>query len=126
MKQNMSLTTVIILIIIGLAAGMLGGVAGVGGGIIVIPALIFFLGMSQFQAQGTSLAMMIPPIGILAAYNYYQQGFINWKYALILAIFFFIGGWIGSKLILQVPQQIVKKGFALILLLVAIKMLFSK
>lgn len=122
----MSLTTVIILIIIGLAAGMLGGVAGVGGGIIVIPALIFFLGMSQFQAQGTSLAMMIPPIGILAAYNYYQQGFINWKYALILAIFFFIGGWIGSKLILQVPQQIVKKGFAVILLLVAIKMLFSK
>lgn len=122
----MNFTTIIILIIIGLSAGMLGGVAGVGGGVIVIPALIFFLGMSQFQAQGTSVAMMIPPIGILAAMNYFKQGYINWKYALILAIFFLIGGWIGSKIVLQIPQDIVKKGFAILLVLTAIQMFFSK
>ena len=112
--------------LIGLAAGMLSGVAGVGGGVIVIPALVFFVGMSQFEAQGTSLGMMIPPIGILAAYNYYRDGFINWKYALILALFFVVGGWIGSKIILQIPQNLVKKGFAVFLILVALKMLFSK
>jgi uncharacterized membrane protein YfcA len=122
----MNLTTLILLALIGLAAGMLSGVAGVGGGVIVIPALIFLLGMSQFEAQGTSLAMMIPPIGILAAWNYYKDGFINWKYALILAIFFVIGRWLGSKFILNIPQNIVKKGFAVFILLIALKMLFSK
>jgi uncharacterized membrane protein YfcA len=122
----MNLTTLILLALIGLAAGMLSGVAGVGGGVIVIPALIFLLGMSQFEAQGTSLAMMIPPIGILAAWNYYKDGFINWKYALILALFFVIGGWLGSKFILNIPQNIVKKGFAVFILLIALKMLFSK
>lgn len=122
----MNTYTIIILIIIGLAAGVLSGIAGVGGGVIVIPALIFFLGMTQFQAQGTSLAMMIPPIGLFAAINYYQQGFINWKYALILAIFFFIGGYLGSKIVLNIPQAMVKKGFAIFLLFIAIKMFFSK
>ncbi|MBN2747138.1 MAG: sulfite exporter TauE/SafE family protein [Bacteroidales bacterium] len=122
----MNTYTFFMLLLIGLSAGMLGGIAGVGGGIIVIPALIYLLGQSQFEAQGTSLAMMIPPIGILAAYNYYQKGYINWQYALVLAVFFFIGGWIGSKLILQVPQEIVKKMFAIILLFVAVKMLISK
>lgn len=122
----MNLTTLILLALIGLAAGILSGVAGVGGGVIVIPAMIFLLGMSQFEAQGTSLAMMIPPIGILAAWNYYKDGFINWKYALILALFFVIGGWLGSKFILNIPQNIVKKGFAVFILLIALKMLFSK
>jgi len=122
----MNFYTFILLALIGLLAGMLSGVAGVGGGVIVIPALIFFIGMSQFEAQGTSLAMMIPPIGALAAYNYYKDGFINWKYALILAIFFFVGGWLGSKIILQLPQNMVKKGFAIFLILIAAKMLFSK
>lgn len=122
----MNISTVIILIIIGLSAGILGGIAGVGGGVIVIPALIFFLGMSQFQAQGTSVAMMIPPIGLMAAYNYYQSGFINWKYALILAIFFVIGGYLGSKIVLQIPQATVKKGFAILLFITALQMFFTK
>ena len=124
--MKMTLTTLFILIVIGLAAGILGGVAGVGGGVIIIPALIFLLGMSQFEAQGTSLAMMIPPIGALAAMNYYKQGYINWKYAIILALFFFIGGYIGSKMALSIPQNIVKKGFAVFIILVGIKMLVSK
>ena len=124
--MKMTISTVIILIIIGLAAGILGGFAGVGGGVIIIPALIFFLGMSQFQAQGTSLAMMIPPIGILAALNYYKAGHINWTYAIILALFFFIGGYIGSKLVLTIPQNMVKKSFAIFIILVGVKMLFDK
>ena len=122
----MTLTSFLILLVIGLAAGILSGVAGVGGGVIVIPALIFALGMTQFEAQGTSLAMMIPPIGIMAAYNYYQDGYINWRYALVLAIFFVIGGYFGSKLVLQIPQGIVKKGFAVFIILIGIKMLMSK
>lgn len=122
----MNFTTVLILIIIGFSAGILGGVAGVGGGIIVIPALIFFLGMSQFEAQGTSLAMMIPPIGILAALNYWKQGNINWQFALILAGAFVVGGYFGSKLVLNIPQHIIKKSFAILLIFVAFKLLFSK
>lgn len=122
----MSITTIIILIIIGLAAGMLSGFAGVGGGVIIIPALIMLLGMSQFEAQGTSLAMMIPPIGIMAAFNYYKDGYINWKYAAVLAVFFVIGGYFGSKLALHISQSAVKKGFAIFIVLVGIKMFFGK
>ncbi len=122
----MSLLSFLILLAIGLAAGILSGIAGVGGGVIVIPALVFAMGMSQFEAQGTSLAMMIPPIGIMAAYNYYQDGYINWKYALVLAIFFVIGGYIGSKFILNIPQNLVRKGFAIFIIMVGIKMLIGK
>jgi uncharacterized membrane protein YfcA len=122
----MNITTILILALIGLAAGMLSGVAGVGGGVIIIPALVFFLGMSQFQAQGTSIAMMIPPIGIMAAINYWRDGYVNWKYALVLASFFVVGGWLGSKIILNLPQDMVKKGFGIFLIFVAIKMIFSK
>ncbi len=122
----MNLYTFMLLAIIGLIAGMLSGVAGIGGGLIVIPALIFLLGMGQFEAQGTSLAMMIPPIGAMAAYSYYKEGYINWKYALIRAAFFVVGGRLGSKIILQIPQNIVKKGFAIFMIFVAVKMLFSK
>ena len=124
--NKMTLLTIIILIIIGIAAGMLSGIAGVGGGVIIIPALIFLLGMTQFEAQGTSLAMMIPPIGIMAAFNYYKDGYINWKYAAILAVFFLIGGYFGSKIALSIPQNIVKKSFAIFIILVGVKMLFGK
>jgi len=122
----MTLSTFLILLIIGLAAGILSGVAGVGGGVIVIPALVFALGMTQFEAQGTSLALMVPPIGIMAAYNYYQDGYVNWKYALILALFFVIGGYLGSKMVLNLPQGIIKKGFAVFIIIIGVKMLFGK
>jgi uncharacterized membrane protein YfcA len=122
----MSLYSIIILIIIGLAAGLLSGMAGVGGGVIVIPALVFLLGMTQFEAQGTSLAMMVPPIGIMAAYNYYQEGNINWRYALILATFFVVGSYLGSKFILDIPQNTVRKGFAIFIIFIGIKMLIGK
>jgi uncharacterized membrane protein YfcA len=124
--KNMSLITILILILIGLAAGMLGGMVGVGGGIIIIPALVYFLGISQFEAQGTSIAIMLPPIGILAAMNYYKKGYVNWQYALIIAAFFIVGSYFGSKFVLEIPQNTVKKTFGIFLLLVSLKMIFWK
>ena len=99
---------------------------GIGGAIIMVPALVFILGLTQHQAQGTSLAVMLPPIGIIAAYNYYKAGEVNLKFALILATAFIIGSYFGSKLALNIPQNILKKIFALLLLFVSLRMLLSK
>jgi uncharacterized membrane protein YfcA len=118
--------TIFILVIIGLLAGILGGFVGVGGGIIIVPALIFFLGMTQFQAQGTSLAMMLPPIGILAVLNYAKSDNLNWKYALILAGAFIVGGFFGSKLTLSLSPQLVKKAFGILMIVAALKLIFEK
>lgn len=122
----MSWETFIILIIIGFSAGFIGGLLGVGGGIVVIPALVFILGMSQQNAQGTNLAMMIPPIGILAAINYYKQGQVNIKFALILALAFIIGGYFGSKVSVNVNEMALKRIFGVFLLLLAAKMIYGK
>jgi uncharacterized membrane protein YfcA len=122
----MTLLIFIILIFIGLIAGIFSGLIGIGGAIIIIPSLIFLLGMNQYEAQGTSLAVMLPPIGLLAAYNYYKAGALNWKYALIIATAFLIGGYFGAKLTLHIPQLILRKVLALILVMVAIKLFFSK
>lgn len=122
----MSGSTFLILIIIGLAAGFLGGMVGLGGGIILIPALVMFLAMDQRMAQGTSIAIMLPPIGLFAVYNYYKAGYVNIKYALVIAAVFMIGGYLGSKLALNIPVSMLRKIFALLLLLVAAKMVFTK
>jgi uncharacterized membrane protein YfcA len=122
----MSTSMLLILIVIGIITGFMAGMLGIGGAIIMIPALVFLLGISQQTAQGTSLAVMLPPIGILAAYNYYKAGQVNIKFALILAAFFLVGSYFGSKLALNIPQAILKKIFGVLLLLVAAKMLLSK
>jgi len=122
----MSTTMILILIGIGILTGVMAGMLGIGGAIIMIPALVFILGISQQTAQGTSLAVMLPPVGILAAYNYYKAGQVNIKFAIILAIFFLVGSYFGSKLALTMPQNVLKKIFGVLLLLVAIRMLFSK
>ena len=122
----MQTDTILILIAIGLTAGILSGFVGIGGGLLIVPALIFFLGMSQFEAQGTSLAMMLPPIGILAVLNYHKTGNLNWTYAIILAAVFIIGGYIGSKLSLSLSPQLVKKIFGVLMLAAAFKLIFSK
>ena len=96
---------------------------GVGGGIIIVPALVFFLGFSQLQAQGTSLGLLLLPAGIFAVMNYYKQGYIDVKVVGIMCVAFMIGGWLGSKFTLSIPQETVKKIFAIVLLLVAGKML---
>ena len=123
---GMSVSTFIILIIIGLLAGILSGLVGVGGGILMIPLLIIFLGLTQHQAQGTALFAMLPPIGILAAINYYKEGFVKWEYAIIIAFTFVIGGYLGSKLSLSLPPQMVRRIFGVIMLLGAIKLISSK
>ncbi len=122
----MNLTTILILVAIGISAGILGGFIGIGGGILIIPALVLFLGLSQKEAQGTSLAIMLPPIGLLAAMNYYKAGYINLKYAIIIATAFLIGGYFGSKLAVSINDQVVKKIFAVVLLIVSLKILFEK
>jgi len=121
----MSVTTVLILIAIGLLAGVLSGFVGVGGGVVIIPALVFFLGLNQLEAQGTSLAVMLPPIGILAVMNYHKTGNINLSYGLIIAATFILGGWIGSKMALKIPVVKVKLIFGLFLLYVGIRMVWT-
>lgn len=121
----MTISTLIILVCIGLLAGFLSGMIGIGGGIIIVPALVYLLGVSQQSAQGTSIALMLPPIGILAAMNYYKAGSLNVKYALIIAVTFIIGGYLGSKMSLAyLSEAAMKKVFGIILMVVSIKMVF--
>ena len=122
----MSFYAFIMLIIIGFIAGVISGFIGVGGGILMIPLLIFFLGFSQFEAQGTALAAMLPPIGILAAMNYFKSGYVNWQYAVVIALTFVIGGYFGSKISLSLDVNTVRKIFGVVMFLAAIKLLFSK
>ncbi|HET9824521.1 MAG TPA: sulfite exporter TauE/SafE family protein [Chitinophagaceae bacterium] len=120
---NMNAETILILIGVGLVAGTLSGLVGVGGGIIIVPALVFFLGFSQQAAQGTSLGLLLLPAGILAVINYYKQGFIDLKVVGIMCAAFVFGGWLGSKLALSLPQEVVKKVFAVVLFYAAFKMM---
>ncbi len=122
----MPIQTVLILAVIGILAGILSGFVGIGGGVVIVPALVFFLGLTQHQAQGTSLALMLPPIGALAVMNYYKTGNLNWKYALVIALFFVLGGYLGSKISLAIPAATVKKIFGVFMLFVALKLIFSK
>lgn len=121
--SHMTAETVLLLLATGFAAGMLSGLVGVGGGIIIVPALVFFLGFIQHEAQGTSLGLLLLPVGILAVLNYYNKGFIDIKVVAIMAVAFVIGGWAGSKLAVQLSQETVKKIFAIVLLYTAFRML---
>ena len=129
----MSFSALMLLIVIGLLSGSLSGLVGVGG-IIMIPLLISFFGFTQLNAQGTAIVAMLPPIGILAAINYYQEGYVRWEYSLVIvcvcvcvcAIAFVVGGYFGSKLSISISQHLVRQIFAIILFLVALKLFFSK
>ncbi|WP_151893906.1 sulfite exporter TauE/SafE family protein [Patiriisocius marinistellae] len=127
----MNPTIILSLIIIGLLAGVLSGFMGVGGGVVMVPLAIYFLGYSQHQAQGLSLAVLAVPVTFFAAYTYYVnpvdgEAAFNWRYGLIIAAFFVIGGFLGSKFAVNIPQNILKKSFAVILIIAALKMFFSK
>ncbi|GET32247.1 UPF0721 transmembrane protein [Prolixibacter bellariivorans] len=122
----MELSQVLLLVLVGLAAGIVSGALGVGGGIVLIPALVYLFGMDQHTAQGTSLAILLPPTGILAAMAYQKQGFINWKYAIIITAIFVLGAWIGAQFSISVPEKLMKRIFALFLLIVGAKMFFGK
>lgn len=113
-------------ITLGLLAGIFSGFLGLGGGTVIIPALVYFLGFSQHQAQGTTLAMMVPPIGLLAAWKYYVNGDVKIDVAVLLCVGFFVGGLIGAYFVAKIPDVLLKKCFGLFLLLVSLKMMFGK
>ncbi len=121
----MTLQTIIILLSIGLFAGMLSGFVGVGGGVVIVPALVFFLGLTQHQAQGTSLFILVLPVGILAVMNYSKTANINWSYGIVIALAFIVGGFLGSKLSLKLSPSIVKLAFGIIMAFVSIKLILS-
>jgi len=120
----MNVSSILILMAIGLAAGILSSMVGIGGGILIVPALVLIFAMSQKMAQGTSLAMLIPPIGIFAVINYYKAGYVDLKVAGILCITFFVGGYIGSKIALDLQEGTLKKIFGVFLMAIAVKYLF--
>ena len=121
----MNMTSILLLIAIGLVAGTLGGMVGLGGGIILIPALILIMKLDQQTAQGTSIAIMLPPIGLFAVYNYYKAGYVNIKYAMIIAAAFMVGGYLGSSIALKISADLMRKIFSILLVVIAIKMFFS-
>ncbi|MBL7743277.1 MAG: sulfite exporter TauE/SafE family protein [Chitinophagaceae bacterium] len=119
----MSTESILLLMTVGLAAGILSGLVGVGGGIIIVPALVFFLGFTQLQAQGTSLGLLLLPVGIFAVINYYKAGNIDFKVVAFMSVAFIAGGWIGSKIALRLDQDTVKKIFAIVLFYTAFRLL---
>ena len=121
----MTIQTILILAATGLMAGILSGFVGVGGGIIIVPALVFLLGMSQHSAQGTSLFVLCLPVVFLAFFNYWKEGQVNWKFGLIIAVTFLIGGFVGSKLSLKLSPSLVQIILGLIMAYVSFRLLFA-
>jgi uncharacterized membrane protein YfcA len=122
-SKNMTVQLVLLLALVGFFAGVLSGLVGVGGGVIIVPCLVLFLGFSQQSAQGTSLGLLLLPVGIFAVINYYNKGYIDIKVVLIMSIAFIAGGWLGSKLALQLSQEALRKIFAVVLIYTAFRML---
>jgi len=119
----MSLQTIFLLSFIGLAAGMLSGMVGIGGGVVLVPALVFMLGLTQHQAQGTSLFVLSMPVLILAVVNYWQTGNVNWRFGLVIASTFIIGAFFGSKLTLRLPEAWVKLIFGILMAYVSFQLI---
>lgn len=116
---------VIAYMLLGLLAGILSGLIGIGGGVIIVPVLVFLFGFSQQTAQGTTIALMVPPIGILAAWTYYQKGYVDVKVASLICLGFVVGGLVGAKFATGLPSVLLEKIFGGVLMIIAIKMLFA-
>lgn len=120
----MSLTTILLLMLVGILAGMMSSLVGIGGGVIIVPALVLIFGLDQKTAQGTSLLLLSLPVAFAGAFNYYKAGLTDWKIALILALTFVVGGFFGSKLAIGLEVGVVKKIFAVFMIIIAVKYLF--
>ena len=120
------MTSTILFILIGIVAGILSGMFGIGGGIIIVPALVYLCGFSQLMAQGTSLAILLPPVGIFAFIEYYRKGQVDVKAGVLIVIFLVIGSVFGSKLAQNLPVEVMKKSFGILMLIISVKMIFSK
>ena len=125
-KWERWMTHILPYLALGLVAGILSGLIGVGGGIIIIPALIFWFGMSQHQAQGTTLALLVPPIGLLAAWTYYKEGYVDLRIAGLICVGFFLGGFLGAKLATGLSSRMLEKVFGAALLLISLKLIFAR
>lgn len=121
----MTTNDLIILLATGVLAGIVSGTLGVGGAIVMIPMMTFFLGMTQQTAQGTSLVVMSFPVFAIAAWNYHQNGHVNFKYAFIIVAAFIVGSYLGSSISVYLPENILKKMFGVFLLLLGLKMIFK-
>lgn len=113
-------------LVLGLTAGVLSGLIGIGGGVIIVPALVFLFGLSQHQAQGTTLALLVPPIGFLAAWTYYKQGYVDIRIAALVAIGFFVGSLLGARFATGLSNVVLERMFGVALLLISIKMILAK
>jgi len=117
---------IILYLLLGLITGTLSGLFGIGGAVIIIPALVLLFKFNQHMAQGTTLALMVPPIGLLAAWTYFNKGYVDLKIAGLICLGFFLGGLIGAKLAIQISDQTLRKMFGVFLLLISLKMIFTK
>jgi uncharacterized protein len=122
----MKMTDLLLYVVIGLVAGALSGLLGIGGGVIIVPALIFFFGFSQHMAQGTTLALMVPPIGLLAAWTYYRNGNVNLPAALFICLGFVVGGLFGARMAGAVPEAVLRRLFGAVFLVVSLRMILFK
>jgi uncharacterized protein len=113
-------------LVLGLIIGVISGLIGIGGGAFLIPALVYFYGMSQITAQGTSIATLLLPIGIFAFWSYYKAGHVDIKIAILVAIGFAVGGWFGGRYAQHIPDVILRRSFAALLVLIAAKLAFSR
>jgi len=117
--------TIFMLVSIGLFAGLLSGFVGVGGGIIIVPALVFLLGLSQHQAQGTSLFVLMLPVVSFAVLNYWKSGNVKWEYGLVIAMTFIVGAYFGSKLSLKISPGLVQLLFGILMAYISFRMILS-
>ena len=122
----MTIYQISILLLIGICAGFLSGMVGIGGGIIIVPMLVYFLGFEQHTAQGTALFMFLFPIGILGVMNNYNKGFVDMKTAAFICSTFIIGSYFGSKLAISIDKATITKVFGIIFLIISLKMIFGK
>lgn len=122
----MSTINIFLFLLLGLITGIFSGLIGIGGAIIIIPSLVLMFSMSQHMAQGTTLALMVPPIGLLAAWTYYKAGFVDLKVAALICMGFFVGGFIGARFVAHIPDLLLRRIFGIVLLLAALKMIFTK
>ena len=120
------MTNILLYLLLGLLAGFMSGLVGIGGGVLIVPALIFWFGLSQHEAQGTTLALLVPPIGLLGAWIYYKQGYVDLKIATFICVGFFLGGLLGAKLAIGLSSNVLEKVFGVAILAVALKMIFSR
>jgi uncharacterized protein len=125
LEVSFNMAHIVLYLLLGLLAGVVSGLIGIGGGVIIVSALIFGFGLSQHEAQGTTLAMLVPPVGLLAAWTYYQQGYVNFQIAAFLCAGFFLGGLLGAQLAMGLSNVLLEKVFGVAMLAIALKMIFA-